>query len=182
MQLVSQISTNDTTEGLTTYDNPACSAGTVDGADVIENAYELKKIKHVARDSSFESIKYDIIDLVDPIRLAAVGDRYPYHTSTQGVVLYKKRGSAHSFLKLHWTVLSSPSSSYKASNEGELQTKRSLKESLSYDPGNTLVSCTEEEAFDFLYSLYGSNRNSDVTDEEIDQILKIYLPNKSISR
>ena len=53
-------------------------------------------------------------------------------------------------------------------------------ESLSHDPENTLVSCTEEEAFDFLYSLYGSNRNSDVTDEEIDQILKIYLPNKSI--
>ncbi|MGE5662206.1 MAG: hypothetical protein ACM3X1_08165 [Ignavibacteriales bacterium] len=119
---------------------------------------------------------------MDPIRLAAVGDRYPYHTSTRGVVLYKKRGSAHSFLKLHWTVLSSPSSSCKASNEEELQTKRSLKETLSYDPGNTLVSCTEEEAFDFLYSLYGSNRNSDVTDEEIDQILKIYLPNKSISR
>jgi hypothetical protein len=119
---------------------------------------------------------------VDPIRLAAVGDRYPYHTSTQGVVLYKKRGSEHSFLKLHWTVLSSPLSSCKTSNEGELQTKRSLKESLSYDPENTLVSCTEEEAFDFLYSLYGSNRNSDVTDEEIDQILKIYLPNKSISR
>jgi hypothetical protein len=116
---------------------------------------------------------------VDPIRLAAVGDRYPYHTSTQGVVLYKKRGSEHSFLKLHWTVLSS---SCKASNEGELQTKKSLKESLSYDSENTLVSCTEEEAFDFLYSLYGSNRNSDVTDEEIDQILKIYLPNKSISR
>jgi hypothetical protein len=122
-----------------------------------------------------------MIDLVDPIRLAAVGDRYPYHTSTQGVVLYKKRGSEHSFLKLHWTVLSSPSSSScQASNEGELQTKRSLMESLSHDPENTLVSCTEEEAFDFLYSLYGSNRNSDVTDEEIDQILKIYLPNKSL--
>jgi hypothetical protein len=124
-----------------------------------------------------------MLDLVDPIRLAAVGDRYPYHTSTQGVVLYKKRGSEHSFLKLHWSVLSSSSSSLcKASNEGELQTKRSLKKSPLRDPENVLVSCTEEEAFDFLYSLYGSNRNSDVTDEEIDQILKIYLPNKSISR
>ena len=75
-----------------------CSAGTVDGADVYESAYELKKIIHVERDSSFESIKYDMIDLVDPIRLAAVGDRYPYHTSTQGVVLYKKRGSEHRLL------------------------------------------------------------------------------------
>jgi hypothetical protein len=116
---------------------------------------------------------------VDPIRLAAVGDRYPYHTSTQGVVLYKKRGSGHTFLKLHWTVLSSSSSSCQTSNE--LQAKRSIKESLSNDPKNALVSCTEEEAFDFLYSLYGSNRNSDVTDEEIDQIMKNYLPNKSIS-
>jgi hypothetical protein len=132
-------------------------------------------------DSSFESIKYDMVDLVDPIRLAAVGDRYPYHTSTQGIVLYKKRGSEDSFLMLHWTILSS--SSCQASNKGELQTKRSLpKAILPHDPENSLVSCTEEEAFDFLYSLYGSNRNSDVTDEEIDQILKIYLPNKSISR
>jgi len=122
-----------------------------------------------------------MIDLVDPIRLAAVGDRYPYHTSTQGVVLYKKRGSEQSFLMLHWTILSS--SSYQTSNKGELQPNRSLlKASLSHDPGITLVSCTEEEAFGFLYSLYGSNRNSDVTDEEIDQIIKIYLPNKSISR
>jgi hypothetical protein len=81
---------------------------------------------------------------------------------------------------LHWTILTPLC---RASNEGGLQTKRSLLKSISaQDPENTLVSCTEEEAFDFLYSLYGSNRNSDVTDEEIDQILKIYLPNKSISR
>jgi hypothetical protein len=133
-------------------------------------------------DSSNENIKYDMVNLVDPIRLAAVGDRYPYHTSTQGIVLYKKRGGQHSFLMLHWTILSS-SSSLLASDEGGLQTKWSLsRETLPHVPVNTLMSCTEEEAFDFLYSLYGSNRNSDVTDEEIDQILKIYLPNKSISR
>ena len=121
-----------------------------------------------------------MVDLVDPIRLAAVGDRYPYHTSTQGVVLYKKRGSDHGFLMLYWSILSSPS---QTREEGELETQRSLQGTLlPHDPGNPLVSCTEEEAFDFLYSLYGSNRNSDVTDEEIDQILKFYLPNKSISR
>lgn len=121
-----------------------------------------------------------MVDLVDPIRLAAVGDRYPYHTSTQGIVLYKKRGSEHGFLMLNWSILSSSS---QTRDEGELQTKRSLQGALlDHDPENTLISCTEEEAFDFLYSLYGSNRNSDVTDEEIDQILKIYLPNKSISR
>jgi hypothetical protein len=131
-------------------------------------------------DSSSESIKYDMVDVMDPIRLAAVGNRYPYHTSTQGVVLYKKRGIEHSFLMLHWSILTPLC---QASNEGELQTKRSLLRAIRpQEPENTLVSCTEEEAFDFLYSLYGSNRNSDVTDEEIDQILKIYLPNKSISR
>ena len=132
-------------------------------------------------DPSFESIKDDMVDVVDPIRLAAVGDRYPYHTSTQGVVLYKKRGSDRSFLMLHWTILTPP---WQAGNEGgELQTKGPLLKAIPpHDPDNTLVSCTEEEAFDFLYSLYGSNRNSDVTDEEIDLILKIYLPNMSISR
>jgi hypothetical protein len=121
-----------------------------------------------------------MVDVVDPIRLAALGNRYPYHTSTQGVVLYKKRGSEHGFLMLHWTILTP---FCRASNEGELQTNRSLLNANPlHDQENTLVSCTEEEAFNFLYSLYGSNRNSDVTDEEIDQILKIYLPNKSISR
>lgn len=120
-----------------------------------------------------------MVDLVDPIRLAAVGDRYPYHTSTKGIVLYKKRSREHTFLMLYWTILSSSS---RASEKRELQTKKSLERArLPQDPENRLVSCTEGEAFDFLYSLYGSNRNSDVTDEEIDQILKIYLPNKSIS-
>ncbi len=178
---MSKISTNDTTEEHTTSHNTACNAGNVDGTDTYESTYELEDIMHGEHDSSFQSIKYDMVDFVDPIRLAAVGDRYPYHTSTQGVVLYKKRGSKESFLMLHWTILSS--STCQASNEGELQTKRSLlKAILPCDPEKTLVSCTEEEAFDFLYSLYGSNRNSDVTDEEIDQILKIYIPNKSISR
>jgi hypothetical protein len=119
-------------------------------------------------------------DMLDPIRLAAVGNRYPYHTSTQGVVLYKKRGGEHSFLMLYWTILSS---SHQTGNEGELQTDEILfKANLPRNTANNLVPCTQEEAFDFLYSLYGSNRNSDVTDEEIDQILRIYLPNKSILR
>ena len=133
-------------------------------------------------DLSYESIKYDMVDLVDPIRLAAVGDRYPYHTSTHGIVLYKKRGGQGSFLMLHWTI-SSSSSTCLTGDGGGLQAKGSVsKGTLSNVPVNTLMSCTEEEAFDFLYSLYGSNRNSDVTDEEIDQILRIYLPSKSISR
>lgn len=173
---MSQISTNDTTEEFTTYHNIASSAGNVEGPDEYEDTYELKNIMHDEHDSSFESIKYDMLDIVDPIRLAAVGDRYPYHTSTQGVVLYKKRGGEHNFFMLHWTILAQ---SCQASIEGEPHPKRSLP---MHNPEKTLVSCTEEEAFEFLYSLYGSNRNSDVTDEEIDQILKIYLPNKSISR
>jgi hypothetical protein len=131
------------------------------------------------RDLASEGIKYDMVDMVDPIRLAAVGDCYPYHTSRRGVVLYKKRGGEHSFLMLYWTILSS---SYQSCDEGDLQTNGFLhKASLPRDTANALVSCTEEEAFDFLYSLYGSNRNSDVTDEEIDQILRVYLPNNSIS-
>ena len=90
------------------------------------------------------------------------------------------RNEVCGFLMLYWSILSSPA---QTREEGELKTKRSLQGTLlPHDPGNTLASCTEEEAFDFLYSLYGSNRNSDVTDEEIDQILKFYLPNKSISR
>jgi hypothetical protein len=137
-------------------------------------------VPHCERDLTSECIKYDMEDMIDPIRLAAVGDRYPYHTSRQGVVLYKKRGGENSFLMLYWTILSS---SCQACDEGELQTNVFLhKASLPRDTANALVSCTEEEAFDFLYSLYGSNRNSDVTDEEIDQILRVYLPNKSISR
>ena len=65
--------------------------------DTYESTYELEDIMHGEHDSSFQSIKYDMVDFVDPIRLAPVGDRYPYHTSTQGVVLYKKRGSKDSF-------------------------------------------------------------------------------------
>jgi hypothetical protein len=145
----------------------------------VNDAHDLKNVVYNRHDASDESIKYDMVDLVDPIRLAAVGDRFPYHTSMEGIVLYKKRSSEHTFLMLYWTILS-PSS--RASEKGELQTKKTLEQArLTQDPENRLVSCTEEEAFDFLYSLYGSNRNSDVTDEEIDQILKIYLPDKSIS-
>jgi hypothetical protein len=146
------------------------------------STYDLKHIIFDRCNLSNENIKYDILDLVDPIRLAAVGDRYPYHTSTQGIVLYKKRGAQDGFLMLHWTI-SSSSSICITRDEGGLQTKGSVwRETLSHVPINTLMSCTEEEAFDFLYSLYGSNRNSDVTDEEIDRIMKIYLPNKSISK
>jgi hypothetical protein len=152
--------------------NTAYRVGNVGGTDSYQSKYELKGIMHG------ESIKYDMLDLVDPIRLAAVGNRYPYHTSTQGVVLYKKRGSEHSFLMLHWSFLSS---SCQVSGEGQLQRSMSIA-SLSQDPESMLMSCTEEEAFEFLYSLYGSNRNSDVTDEEIDQVMKIYLPNTSVPR
>ena len=114
--------------------------GDVNGSGAYGNTYRLKNIMLGEHDSSLQSIKYDMVDVVDPIRLAAVGDRYPYHTSTQGVVLYKKRGSERSFLMLHWTILKP---SYQASNEDELQTKRSKLEAIPlHDPENTLVSCT----------------------------------------
>jgi hypothetical protein len=120
--------------------------------------------------------------MVDPIRLAAVGDHFPYHMSTEGIILYKKRNSDSGFLFLHWAVLA-PSSLQEEGKEGESLTKCSPQQpALAGDRRNRLASCTEEEAFDFLYSLYGSNRHSDVTDEEIDQILKVYFPNKSISK
>lgn len=123
---------------------------------------------------SCNSAKFDLPEMLDPIRLAAVGNRYPYHTSTQGAVLYRKRNSERDgFLILYWSVLSSFQGIEK---ENQQQAKESQQNS-----ANRLVLCTEEEAFNFLYSLYGSNRNSDVTDEEIDYILKTYFPNKSIT-
>lgn len=144
-------------------------------------AYDVNNLIKSRYDLCSNNIRSEISDMVDPIRLAAVGDHYPYHTSTEGVVLYKKRNTNNGFLILHWTILLP--SSLQEGEEEEQQTKSSLQQPrLPGDPRNRLVSCTEEEAFDFLYSLYGSNRNSDVTDEEIDQILRIYLPNKSISR
>jgi hypothetical protein len=115
--------------------------------------------------------------MLDPIRLAAVGDHYPYHTSTEGAVLYKKRNTERDgFLILYWSVFSQPSFQ-RREKENQPQVKESQQNSAI-----RLVPCTEEEAFDFLYKLYGSNRNSDVTDEEIDYLLKTYLPNKSITR
>lgn len=126
---------------------------------------------------SRNSAQFDLSGMLDPIRLAAVGDRYPYHTSTEGAVLYRKRNTERDgFLILYWSVLSRPSFQGRE-KENQQQVKDSQKNSVV-----RLVPCTEEEAFDFLYNLYGSNRNSDVTDEEIDYILKTYLPNKSVTR
>jgi hypothetical protein len=146
-----------------------------------KHAYDLNNLIKSRYDFSSNDIIFEISDMVDPIRLAAVGDHFPYHMSTEGIVLYKRRNTNNSFLFLHWTVLSPPS--LQEGKEGESLTKSSLQQPwLAGDLRNRLVSCTEEEAFDFLYSLYGSNRNSDVTDEEIDQILKVYFPNKFISK
>lgn len=126
---------------------------------------------------SLNSVQFDLSGMLDPIRLAAVGDRYPYHTSTEGAVLYRKRNTERDgFLILYWSVLSRPSFQGRE-KENQQQVKESQQNSAI-----RLVPCTEEEAFDFLYNLYGSNRNSDVTDEEIDYLLKTYLPNKSITR
>ena len=97
---MSQILSNDKTEEPTSSSTESYGDVSVKGTVVYESTYELKNVKHGGHDSPFESIKYDMVDLVDPIRLAVVGDRYPYHTSTQGVVLYKKRGSDHGFLML----------------------------------------------------------------------------------
>jgi hypothetical protein len=146
-----------------------------------KHAYDLNNLIKSGYDLPSNDIIFEISDMLDPIRLAAVGDHFPYHMSTEGIVLYKKRNTNNGFLFLHWTVLTLPS--LKEGKEGESLTKSTLRQPcLAGDPRNRLVSCTEEEAFDFLYSLYGSNRNSDVTDEEIDEILKVYFPNKSISK
>jgi hypothetical protein len=118
----------------------------------MHNLYEkLCAMNMVAR-------KHELFDTANAIRLASKGDMLPHYNSTRGITLFRtdKRDDYDgiNFFFLHWT---------------NWQNEQSH-----------LTSCTEEQAFQFLYDLYGS-RYTDITDEELDYMLNQYFPNRTIA-
>jgi hypothetical protein len=105
-------------------------------------------------------------DIINTKRLACKGDRLPHYNSTRGTTLFKNdngnddnsnsnnNNTRSNFFFLQWT------------NWNEEESK--------------IVPCNEEQAFQFLYDLYGSSY-TDTTDEDLDEILKEYFPNKTIA-
>ena len=102
--------------------------------------------------------KHELFDIANATRLACKGDMLQHYNSTRGITLFRthKRNDydGNYFFFLHWT---------------NWQNEQSH-----------LTSCTEEQAFQFLYDLYGS-RYTDMTDEELDHVLNQYFPNKTIA-
>ncbi|MFL6507512.1 MAG: hypothetical protein ACJ704_06200 [Nitrososphaeraceae archaeon] len=100
----------------------------------------------------------DLFDTANATRLACKGDMIPHYNSTRGVILFRtdKRNDydEDNFFFLHWS---------------NWQNEQSH-----------LISCNEEQAFQFLYDLYGSIY-TDITDEDLDNILNQYFPNKTIA-
>jgi len=100
----------------------------------------------------------DLFDTANATRLACKGDMIPHYKSTRGVILFRtdKRNDydEDNFFFLHWS---------------NWQNEQSH-----------LISCNEEQAFQFLYDLYGSTY-TDITDEDLDNILNQYFPNKTIA-
>jgi hypothetical protein len=100
----------------------------------------------------------ELFDIANATRLACKGDMIPHHNSTRGVILFRtdKRNDydEDNFFFLHWS---------------NWQNEQSH-----------LISCEEEQAFQFLYDLYGS-RYTDITDEDLDNILNQYFPNRTIA-
>jgi hypothetical protein len=100
----------------------------------------------------------DLFDTANATRLACKGDMIPHYNSTRGVILFRtdKRNDYYedNFFFLHWS---------------NWQNEQSH-----------LISCDEEQAFQFLYDLYGS-RYTDITDEDLDDILNQYFPNRTIA-
>jgi hypothetical protein len=86
----------------------------------------------------------DLFNTINAIKLARKGDNFPYYTSIRGVTLFKGNNKGNFFL-LHWS---------KHENEE-----------------SRILPCNEEQAFEFLYGLYGS-KFTDRTDEDLDEILK----------
>ena len=103
-----------------------------------------------------------LFDIVNATRLASKGDMVPHYTSTRGTTLFKTHkgepdgGSAgsSSFFFLLWTNW--------------------------HNERSEIIPCKEEEAFRFLYDLYGS-RYTDTTDEDLDEILNEHFPNRTIA-
>jgi len=95
----------------------------------------------------------EVLDIINVTRLACKGDRLPHYNSTRGTTLFKS-DSGNNFFFLQWT------------NWHKEESK--------------ILTCDEEQAFQFLYDLYGS-RYTDITDEDLDEILKEYFPNRTIA-
>lgn len=102
--------------------------------------------------------KQGLFDTANAKRLACKGDMLPHYNSTRGVILFRIDNSDDyqegSFFFLQWS---------------NWQNEQSH-----------LISCSEDQAFQFLYELYGS-RYTDITDEELDDMLNEYFPNRTIA-
>ena len=102
--------------------------------------------------------KQGLFDTANAKRLACKGDMLPHYNSTRGMTLFRidnrDNHDENNFFFLHWSNWQ--------------------------DEQSHLISCTQEQAFQFLYDLYGS-RYTDITDEELDDILNEYFPNRTIA-
>ena len=102
--------------------------------------------------------KQELFDTANAKRLACKGDMLPHYNSTRGITLFRINNKGdydkNNFFFIHWS---------------NWQNEQSH-----------LISCDEEQAFQFLYDLYGS-RYTDITDEDLDNILNQYFPNKTIA-
>lgn len=92
----------------------------------------------------------DLLNTINAIKLACKGDNFPYYTSIRGVTLFKGTDKG-SFFLLHWS---------KHDNEE-----------------SKILRCNEEQAYEFLYGLYGS-KFTDKTDEDLDELLKENFQNR----
>jgi hypothetical protein len=105
-------------------------------------------------------INIEVFDIINTKRLACKGDKLPHYNSTRGVTLFKNDNGSNNdntssnFFFLQWTNWN--------------------------DEESKIVPCSEEQAFQFLYDLYGSSY-TDTTDEDLDEILNEYFPNKTIA-
>ena len=110
--------------------------------------------------SSMEMVasKQELFDTANAKRLACKGDMLPHYNSTRGITLFRidnrDNYDENNFFFLHWS---------------------NWQNEQSY-----LISCTQDEAFQFLYDLYGS-KYTDITDEELDDMLNEYFPNRTIA-
>jgi hypothetical protein len=103
-------------------------------------------------------VNEELFDTMNARRLACKGDMVPHYNSTKGITLFRtdKRNEydENNFFFLYWS---------------NWQNER-----------NRLIPCNEEKAFQFLYDLYGS-RYTDITDEDLDNMLDQYFPNRTIA-
>ncbi|HYZ50953.1 MAG TPA: hypothetical protein VE593_08700, partial [Nitrososphaeraceae archaeon] len=102
--------------------------------------------------------KQELFDTANAKRLASKGDMLPHYNSTRGVTLFRignrDNYEEDNFFFLQWS---------------NWQNEQSH-----------VISCSEDQAFQFLYDLYGS-RYTDITDEELDDMLHEYFPNRTIA-